>query len=201
MGWANFLGGLAADAAREYVNKRGIDGVMEDAGNLASGVKNFFSNSSTSVSWNDITSHVSELVEAGQYVQALNDFDQYYLDYENGIEDVHYYYWRAQILIEFLGALIGDEDFVDISKSLNEAIRKCRSFRNPEINEKLKEIADRQKEAVDINLSFQKWDSMTARFNQLLDDKKPQEALELLEYHYKTEENGAYDFWVIRHFE
>lgn len=105
MGWANFLGGLAADAAREYVNKRGIDGVMEDAGNLASGVKNFFSNSSTSVSWNDITSHVSELVEAGQYVQALNDFDQYYLDYENGIEDVHYYYWRAQILIEFLGVI------------------------------------------------------------------------------------------------
>ncbi len=194
MGWASFLGGLAADAARDYVNKRGIDGVMEDAGNIASGVKNYFSNSS-SISWDDITTHVSELVEAGQYVQALDDFDQYYQEYENGVEDVYYYYWRSQILLEYLDSSIGDEDFVSINKSLNEAIRKGRSFRNSEINEKLKETADQQAVLVDMNLSYQKWDNMMVQFNKLLDDKKTREALDLLEYHYKTEEHGEYDFF------
>ncbi len=47
MGWANFLGGLAADAARDYVNKRGIDGIIEDAGSLKDKVTGMLSNSSS----------------------------------------------------------------------------------------------------------------------------------------------------------
>lgn len=195
MGWASFLGGLAADAARDYVNKRGIDGVMEDASNIASGVKNFFSDSSSSVSWDDITSHVSELVKEGQYVQALEDFDQYYREYEDGVADVYYYYWRSQILMEYLDSSIGNDDFADINEALNEAISNCREFRNPEINQNLEEIANRQKAAIDFNLSLKQWEKMMSDFNALLDNNKPQDALELLEYHYKTEENGAYDFF------
>ena len=38
MGLLGFLGGLAADTAKDYVSKRGIDGIMEDAGNLKSRV-------------------------------------------------------------------------------------------------------------------------------------------------------------------
>ena len=43
MGWGSFFAGLAADAAKDYVNKRGIDGMLEDAGNLKNKVTGMFS--------------------------------------------------------------------------------------------------------------------------------------------------------------
>ena len=43
MGWGSFFAGLAADAAKEYVNKRGLDGMLEDAGNLKNKVTGMFS--------------------------------------------------------------------------------------------------------------------------------------------------------------
>lgn len=195
MGWGSFFAGLAADAAKDYVNKRGIDGVMEDAGNIASGVKNFFSGPSSSATWDDITSHVCELVESGEYIQALNDFDQYYLEYENGVEDVFYYYWRAQILINYLESSTIDENFEEISKSLNEAIRKGRGFKNSEINDQLKDICDRQREATNFYLSMKEWSDMCDKFNDLLNHGKPQEALNLLENHYSTKEGNNYDYY------
>lgn len=44
MGWGSFFAGLAADTAKEYVNKRGLDGMLEDAGNLKNKVTGMFSN-------------------------------------------------------------------------------------------------------------------------------------------------------------
>lgn len=44
MGLGSFLAGLAADAAKDYVNKRGLDGMLEDAGNLKNKVTGMFFN-------------------------------------------------------------------------------------------------------------------------------------------------------------
>lgn len=43
MGLGSFFAGLAADAAKEYVNKRGLDGMLEDAGNIKNKVTGMFS--------------------------------------------------------------------------------------------------------------------------------------------------------------
>lgn len=43
MGFGSFFAGLAADAAREYANRRGLEGMIEDAGNLKNKVSGFFS--------------------------------------------------------------------------------------------------------------------------------------------------------------
>ena len=43
MGWGSLLGDFAKEFAKGYVAERGVRGTLEDVGEVAKGVKSFFS--------------------------------------------------------------------------------------------------------------------------------------------------------------
>lgn len=66
MAWGKLLAGLAADAAKEYVNRRGLDGVIEDAGNIKNKVFGMFSS-------NDDEDYDDEDYDDNDYSQDCNE--------------------------------------------------------------------------------------------------------------------------------
>lgn len=109
-----FLTKILTDAAKEYVGRRGIDGVIEDAGKVAKGVGNlsqkFFGSDDSSdelgydenafgkETWDELCSKVDEAKDAGDYDAAINILNSYYKSYQ--VErDYWYNYVKADILL------------------------------------------------------------------------------------------------------
>lgn len=191
MGWGKILGGFAKDFAKGYVEERGVKGTLEDVGDIAKGIKGFFSDSSdnsSEVSWDDLTDSINQLRDENKYSDALDLLDQYYQEYEDGEPDVYYYLWRSHILIDWLELETQEESFREIDKALQEAIREGRSFNESELNAEFKELKERQYNFY----NFKKWYSMDDMFWKLLAAEKPQKALDILENHYTK---NAKDFY------
>ncbi|MDE6548948.1 MAG: tellurite resistance TerB family protein [Muribaculaceae bacterium] len=101
MGWGSFFAGLAADAAKEYVNKRGLDGVIEDAGNIKNKVTGMFSGNDDDYSedysqdnsedfWGTLDSYIEEKDFHGAEVYVNNYVGQ-------GAKDDFYFYAMAYV--------------------------------------------------------------------------------------------------------
>ena len=70
MGWGKLLGDVAKGMAQGYISERGVKGTLEDVGELASGVKNFFNSGDSSdegLTWDDLIEHISELINNDEY--------------------------------------------------------------------------------------------------------------------------------------
>lgn len=77
--WSNLAKGIAADLATDYINKRGADGAIEDIGNLAKGVTNFFSNGdSSNGDGNNLDERFNEFITDGDYEGAINFIKECY---------------------------------------------------------------------------------------------------------------------------
>ena len=200
MGWGKLLGDVAKGMAQGYISERGVKGTLEDVGELASGVKNFFNSDNGSsddgITWEDLTDHISELVDNGEYGQALDDLNEYYTLYEDDEADVWYFYWRAIIEIAWLESF-DDENFDDVNQSLTSDISEARKYRNTDVNKELEDIVNRQKETVACHISIEKWSKMKQQYDNLV-ESDPEKALQLLEEHYQKNENGCYDYAYFR---
>lgn len=199
MGWGKLLGDVAKGMAQGYISERGVKGTLEDVGELASGVKNFFNSGDSSdegVTWDDLIEHVSELINNGEYSQALDDLNEYYTLYEDDEADVWYFYWRAVIEIAWLESF-DDENFDDVNQALTSDISEARKYRNTDINKELEDIVNRQKETVACHISIEKWSKMKQQYDNLV-ESEPEKALQLLEEHYQKNENGCYDYAYFR---
>lgn len=73
MGWANTLGDLAAGAAKDYINKRGLKGMLEDAETLKNKVSGIFSDSPNDDSFHITFSRKSDY--EGEYEDDEEVFD------------------------------------------------------------------------------------------------------------------------------
>lgn len=192
MGWGKILGGFAKDFAKGYVEERGVKGTLEDVGDIAKGIKGFFSDSSdnsSEVSWDDLTDSINQLRDENKYSDALDLLDQYYQEYEDGEPDVYYYLWRSHILIDWLELETQEESFREIDKALQEAIREGRCFHESELNTEFKELKKRQYDANESFNNIKKWASMNDMFLKLLEADKPQKALDILENYYTKKQN------------
>ncbi|MDE5882393.1 MAG: tellurite resistance TerB family protein [Muribaculaceae bacterium] len=93
MGWGSFFAGLAADAAKDYVNKRGIDGMLEDAGNLKNKVTGMFSGNNNEDYSEDNSGDFWETLDAFLDEKDFHGAEVYTQNYvgKDGKDDFFYY--------------------------------------------------------------------------------------------------------------
>ena len=142
MGFGNFLGEFAKGFAKGYVEERGAKGTIQDVSDLLSGI---FGNSDSSAAdeadWDELFKDINDLMDNGEYNEALELLDEFYHDNMNSEPDALYYYQRGDILLGFLNDSIGEDYFDEINESLCECIVEGKEF-----NVLNKEFRDLEKE-------------------------------------------------------
>lgn len=129
MGWGSLLGDLAKGFAKDYIEERGVKGTIEDVGDLAKGVKNFFSssdNSNTNSPNNNYSSN-NDNTEAEQFLELYNEFmeEEKYQNAEDLVDnfyigsdkDEYWYFFKAQI-----------HNAIGVDNNSLDEINKAKSF-------------------------------------------------------------------------
>ena len=182
--WSELAKGIAADLATDYVNKRGADGAIEDIGNLAKGVKNFFSDdSSSNEEGNALNEGFNEFMEAGDYEGGINFIKEVY---QGEKKDYIYNYY-----IGFAYKQMGGSD------NLNKAIYHLQqSYNNCQIgtddSRAIKEELDGAKEQ---KKYIDAWENTLSTINTQIEKKNFQAAINTLNNFYNKFDNGKKDFY------
>lgn len=194
MSFWKIAGEFAKEFGKGYVQERGVKGTMEDLGDLASGVKKFFSedNSSNDVS---VFEGYNELYENGDYEQASQYVKDFYREYSL-TQDYIYYFLISQA--DAQTAYIND----DLSK-LDQAsnfLGKAKNILSPkdedyhyliELSETIKSYRGEIKKSLE---GAANWEKVTTEINNLIGESKYDKALSLIDDHYDRYENNR-DFW------
>lgn len=203
MGWGSILGDFAKGFAKGYIEERGVQGTIEDLGDLASSAKGLFSGSSDNSTasrnnWNALEDNLSNAIQEGDFSGALKSLDSYYDEYEGGNADEYYYYWRALVLVNWLETVRTTDDYKLIDEALQKVIREGRTFNNSEVNAEFKEIKVRQSEAHKTFCMMREYWAMQERFDAELEKGNGAGALDILNKYYRDCENGNKDFFYYR---
>ncbi len=201
MGWANFLGGLAADAAREYVNRKGIDGMMEDMGAIKNKVSNMFSGNDDDDEYDDSNYEDDYQESSGDFWETVDEFvnekdfdgaESYVQSYcGNGRKDDFFYY--AMAYIYNLKAVYYDsveeerkaKNFITNAVNMLEGDSEWRQS----VYSLKKSIDDNlnafRKEREEVKQAQKEWEKVTSLFN-LDSDCSGADAITALEEYYSS---------------
>lgn len=101
MGWGKLIG----DLGQRYINKRGIEGAMDDINSIRNGVSKLFGPNGNNddsdeddyqCDWNKTIDGIRECMAKNEYQEAINVLESFYRDYDEDY-DFWYVYWRADI--------------------------------------------------------------------------------------------------------
>lgn len=197
-----FLGGFAEG----YLEERGIEGTIEDLGDVASGVKKFFSSDEDSSGfnqdvWNEMINRVNQHLERDEYAEAENVLIDYYNDYENGEADIFYYRNRSLISICYYENLNADsEQVAEIEKEIREFLKEMKAMSNgdKDLLADYQGLKDRfeteKKNKKEFNAYMDRWNNLVNRIDNLNEAHEYDLALQELDNHYKNYEDEK-DFY------
>ena len=213
MGWGSFFAGLAADAAKEYVNKRGLDGVLEDAGNLKNKVTGMFSDNddedyddysqdNSEDFWGTLDSYIDNQDFHGAEVYINNYSGQ-------GAKDDFYFYAMAYVYNLKAIAFNSIEDERKAKSYISNAVnmlngdgdwRKSVYGLRKTIDDNLNVF---RKENEETKQAMKEWEKVTAMFD-LDNDCSAGDAVTALETYYSNnneERDIWYHFYLYRGYE
>lgn len=206
MSFWKIAGEFAKGFGQGYVQERGIQGTIEDLGDVASGVKKFF-NSNNSQSnfnqevWNNMINRLDQHIERGEYVEAENALIDYYNDYENGEADVYYYRTRSLISICYYENLNPDSEQVnEIENEIRDFLKGMKDMSNgdKDLLADYQGLKDRfeaeKKDKKEFNAYMDRWNNMLDRITNLTGAQEYDLALKVLEDHYSRYESEK-DFY------
>ncbi len=164
MGWGKFFGDIAKDLAKDYVTNRGADGIREDIGSVASGVKSLFGSSDNDS--DDFWDTYNSLIENDDYKSARKLVNEYF---EDDKKSYIYHYLLAQI--DYNRAQ--NENFDSALRILEEAKRSINKAYNScpigtEDQKSVKELRQQIEEDIAFN---EEGKAMMADWDRLLDKK------------------------------
>ncbi len=164
MGWGKFFGDIAKDLAKDYVPNRGVDGIREDIGSVASGVKALFGSSDNDT--DDFWDTYNSLIENDDYKSARKLVNEYF---EDDKKSYIYHYLLAQI--DYNRAQ--NENFDSALRILEEAKRSINKAYNScpigtEDQKSVKELRQQIEEDIAFN---EEGKAMMADWDRLLDKK------------------------------
>ncbi|MBD5335628.1 MAG: TerB family tellurite resistance protein [Bacteroides sp.] len=142
-----------------------------------------------------------ELIQNEKFGDASELLDNYYNTYEDGNADAYYYFYRGLILINLLECSLTSDDYNEYDKYLAEAIKNGRDFNNSDLKKEFQELTKRKKEAHRTRNSLLEWSKTTDKIMELSDKLEYDEALSLLDEHYRKHEDGTdvhYYLWKSR---
>ena len=171
----DFLGGFAEG----YINERGIDGTLQDLGDLAKGVKNFISsNISSGENDNPLADGYNEIMTEGNYDEAIDFIKECY----NGEEKDYAYYYIGNAY-----AHMGEyEAAID---QLQQASYLC-----PTLTDDSAVIRETLEEAKRQNQYFKSWKETIENIERYKENKKFNDAIMLLDNFYYKYDKGEKDF-------
>lgn len=200
MSWGKLFGDLAKELTTDYLRERGAKGAMEDLGNVANGVKNFFSGTQDE----DESSEESEelgiyddLIQNGDYKGAIELVTEYY----NGEKkDYIYYYLMGNAYLH----LSLDEEDTQIAYKAKNFLQSAKNV-CPIGTEDASTIKERLKEAGEAVTLIQQrkeymthWTNTLEKIYKLRDQDQFDNAAKALLNHYKKYDNGVLDciYWM-----
>lgn len=203
MGWGSFFAGLAADAAKEYVNRRGLDGVIEDAGNIKNKVTGMFSGNDDDYSedysqdssddfWGTLDSFIEEQDFHGAEVYVNNYTGQ-------GAKDDFYFYAMAYVYNLKAVAFDSIEDERKAKSYISNAVNMLNgdSDWRKSVYDLRKQIDDNlnifRKEKKETEQAMKEWENVVSLF-ELDNDCSGSDAVTALETYY-SDRNEVRDIW------
>lgn len=193
MGWGSFFAGLAADAAKDYVNKRGLDGSIEDIAGLAKGVKNFFS--SDSDEGVSVVEKFYEYYNGGHYVAAQNYVKDFYR--ENSLQRDYVFYFLLAAGRSCEGYLENNMNMLnEASSNLNRAKTMLSSYDEDyqHLLDLEKEIEGYRADVLKANEGTSNWESIVEDIEKHIENQYFDKALQLVVDHYDRFEDKR-DYW------
>lgn len=206
MGWGDVLK-IAGKIASEYVEKRGIDGVIEDAGKVVdvskkagNAVSSFFSGSNNSGDGDyesQFVDYLVQLVEDKQFEQAIGVLNSYYEDVE---KDASYYMYFASIHVRWLESMdLDDPKWNKISHKTEAAINR---FRKKDVNNEFfdfqLDFKERYENLVEAYSYVESWNTTFEMFCNLMRAEKFQEARDAIKVWY-SDHGEKYDFYYYKY--
>lgn len=203
MGWGKFFGDIAKDLASDYFTNRGVEGIKEDLGSVANGVKSLFGSSDNES--DDFWDTYNSLIENADYSTARKLVNEYF---EEDKKSYLYHYLLAKI--DYQRGL----DNATIEKGLRilqEA--KCsitKAYNNCPIATDDQEVVIELKNDIESSISvFEELKESLAEWDKLIDKKDgllnlnvslnelKELSTEFLD-HYKKYEEGEldYHYWI-----
>lgn len=202
MGWGDVLK-IAGKIASEYVEKRGIDGVIEDAGKVVdvskkagNAVSSFFSGSNNSGDGeygSQFVDYIEQLMEEKQFEQAISELDSFY----EGVEkDASYYMYFASIHVRWLESMdLDDPKWNKISHKTEAAINR---FRKKDVNNEFfdfqLDFKERYENLVEGYSYIGGWNTTIEMFENLIRTDRYQEARDTIKAWY-SDHSEKYDFY------
>ncbi|MDE6551791.1 MAG: hypothetical protein K2K98_02345 [Muribaculaceae bacterium] len=213
MGWGSFFAGLAADAAKDYVNKRGLDGMLEDAGNLKNKVTGMFSGNddvdyddysqdNSEDFWGTLDSYIEEQDFHGAEVYVNNNAGQ-------GVKDDFYFYAMAYVYNLKAVAFDSIEDERKAKSYISNAVNMLNgdSDWRKSVYDLRKQIDDNlnifRKEKKDTDQAMKEWENVVSLF-ELDSECSGADAITALEEYYtrRNEERDIfYHMYIYRGYE
>ena len=203
MGWGSFFAGLAADAAKDYVNKRGIDGMLEDAGNLKNKVSGMFSGNddedyddysqdNSEDFWGTLDSFIEDQDFHGAEVYVNNYVGQ-------GAKDDFYFYAMAYVYNLKAVAFDSIEDERKAKSYISNAVNMLSgdSDWRKSVYDLRKQIDDNlnifRKEKKETEQAMKEWEKVASLFD-IDNDCTGSDAVTALETYY-SDRNEVRDIW------
>lgn len=190
-----FLKEFAKGFGQGYLEERGIEGTLEDLGNLARGVKNFFSDDNQSQEEISVFEGYNELYDEGNFEGASQYVKDFYREYSLS-QDYLYFYLIAQA--EATNAYVNDDlSQLDKASNLLGRAKNMLSSKDEdyqyltELGDKIKNYRNEIKKSLE---SSDNWDKVTTRVNELIGEGEYDKALLLIDEHYDRYESSK-DFW------
>lgn len=187
MSFWKIAGEFAKEFGKGYVKERGVKGTMEDLGDFASGVKNFFSSGAESgEEENSISDIYNQYIEDEDYQGAL-DFVR---DYYKGIEkDYAYFYYLGNAQLELARTSDDDSLLNKAVQNLKTAFNKCPSEYEDSsfLKEQYENARDWQTFINDMNDTHEK-------VQEYIDNQKYDAAIQKWNQYYRKHFNNQKDF-------
>lgn len=146
MGWEKFLL-VAGQIGADYLNKKGIDGAMEDANKIKEGVQKLFMSKNKHASeeddeiylddWNQTLENIKSNVVSGNFENAYSELQGFY-DRHNEGQDFWYNYWST-LIGERLWESLWLENVIDDEKRVVKLSKDINSLQS-EIEEALNDL-------------------------------------------------------------